>query len=138
MTARGRIRLVNVEFMPKQLEPDTLYFSEAYSTAAHLCACGCGSKIRTPLGPTEWTVHEARNGPTLRPSVGNWQLPCRSHYFITAGDVVWADPWTTDEIAEGRHREESRRAAYYESREPQVHILFARLRQRIAKWWAGS
>jgi hypothetical protein len=137
MTARSRIRLVHVEFMPKVLESDTLYVSEAYSTAAHLCACGCGSKIRTPLGPTEWTVQVTRNGPTLRPSVGNWQHACRSHYLITDGDVVWADSWTADEIMEGRHREESRRQAYYESRVPPVRGPLALLCQRIVKWWIG-
>ena len=27
---------------------------------------------------------------SLRPSIGNWQLPCRSHYFIVRNRVVWA------------------------------------------------
>lgn len=47
------IRLERVHFMPTALEPRVLYVSEEFGAAAHLCACGCGSKIRTPLGPTE-------------------------------------------------------------------------------------
>jgi Family of unknown function (DUF6527) len=49
-------------YMPKQLEPGILYVSEKYGTAAHHCAYGCGAKIRTPLGPTEWSVKEAVSG----------------------------------------------------------------------------
>ena len=66
--------------MPKDLKPGVLYVSEQFGAAAHLCACGCGSKIRTPIGPTEWSVEETDVGPTLHPSVGNWQQACQSHY----------------------------------------------------------
>ncbi len=100
--------------MPKELEAGVLYISEEFETAAHLCACGCGSKIRTPLGPTEWEVVEGRQGPTLYPSVGNWQQECQSHYWIEDGKVRWAPKWTREEILEGRNREEERRRAYYE------------------------
>lgn len=46
-----RFRLERVGYMPKQLEPAVLYISQEFETAAHLCACGCGVKVRTPLGP---------------------------------------------------------------------------------------
>ena len=74
-----KIRLQRVDYMPKELEPGVLYVSEEFDAAAHLCPCGCGSKIRTPLGPTDWALEENDNGPTLHPSIGNWQLPCQSH-----------------------------------------------------------
>jgi hypothetical protein len=102
--------------MPAQLEPGVLYVSEEYGTAAHLCPCGCGSKVRTPLAPTEWSVEETSAGPSLEPSVGNWQKPCRSHYWIRGGDVVWAPQWSTEEILAGRRDEEARRLAYFTSR----------------------
>lgn len=108
-----RIKLQRVHFMPKELEPGVLYVSEEFGAVAHLCACGCGSKIRTPLGPTEWAFQDSIEGPTLRPSIGNWQLPCRSHYWILRGKVVWAVAWTPEKIAEGRRREEARRRAHY-------------------------
>ena len=51
-----KIELQRVHYMPKELKPGVLYVSEEFGAAAHLCACGCGAKIRTPLGPTEWTL----------------------------------------------------------------------------------
>jgi Family of unknown function (DUF6527) len=110
-----KIELQRVHYMPKELQPGVLYVSEEFGTAAHLCACGCGSKIRTPLGPTEWTFEETVNGPTLRPSIGNWQLPCQSHYWIIGGEVIWAPKWKPEEIAAGRRTEEERRRAYYDA-----------------------
>lgn len=108
-----RINIRRVEFMPKVLEPGVLYVSEKYRTAAHLCACGCGEKIRTPLGPTEWSVSEGRHGPSLWPSVGSWQLECRSHYVIRDGAVHWADQWTDAQVRAGQQREHREREVYY-------------------------
>lgn len=112
-----RFRLESVRYIPAQLEPGVLYVSREFEIAVHLCACGCGTKIRTPLGATEWSVKKTKNGPILDPSVGNWQEPCRSHYWIHRGKVKWADGWSQEQIAAGRRREEQRRAAYLETRE---------------------
>ena len=103
-----KIELQRVHYMPKELKPGVLYVSEEFGAAAHLCACGCGSKIRTPLGPTEWALEETDSGPTLRPSVGNWQQACQSHYWIYRGEIVWSVKWTPEQIAAGRR---SRRRA---------------------------
>lgn len=104
--------------MPRTLEPGILYVSEEYGTAAHLCPCGCGSKVRTPLGPTDWVLEETEKGPTLYPSIGNWQLPCKSHYLIIEGRVVWSIKWTTKQIAIGRRKEEEQSRKYYEKFNP--------------------
>ena len=72
------VTLERVKYLPRELLPGTLYVSKEFAVAGHLCACGCGSKVITPLGPAEWTFSERKGRPTLRPSVGNWQLPCRS------------------------------------------------------------
>jgi hypothetical protein len=109
------IKLQRVEFMPKQLEPGILYVSEKFETAAHLCACGCGAKIRTPIGPTEWAVTETPSGPSMWPSVGNWQQACQSHYVIQGGKIVWAPKWTPEQIAAGRLHEQERRTAHYDA-----------------------
>ncbi len=109
------IQIRRVEGMPKQLEPGILYVSDEFETAAHLCACGCGAKIRTPLGVTEWSVRETRLGPSMWPSVGNWQQPCQSHYVIDEGRIIWCDKWSPEQIAAGRHREQVRRDAYYDA-----------------------
>ena len=102
--------------MPKQMEPGILYVAEQFGAAAHLCACGCGEKIRTPLGPTEWSLDGMRDDrPSLWPSVGNWQKACQSHYWIQRGVVIWDRKWTPKEIAAGRRREEERRQSYYDA-----------------------
>jgi hypothetical protein len=106
------LRLQEVEFMPAQLEPGILYASQKYRTAAHLCACGCCEKVRTQLGPLGWRLTKGRSGPTLYPSIGNWQKPCRSHYYIRNGRVLWQGDWTDEEVLEGRRAEEMRRDGY--------------------------
>jgi hypothetical protein len=108
-----RIDLQRVHYMPKDLQPGILYVSEQFYVAIHLCACGCGLKVKTPLGPTGWSVLETKRGVTLRPSVGNWQQPCRSHYLIADGEIVWAPAWSEEEVATGRRYEERRREAHY-------------------------
>lgn len=107
-----KIRLELVQYMPKVLDVGILYVSKEFGTAAHLCACGCGEKIRTPLGPAEWRVEETSAGPTLLPSVGNWQQPCQSHYIIWRGEIQWEGQWTDNQIAVGRLREQMRLRAY--------------------------
>ncbi len=109
-----KFELQRVHYMPKELKPGILYVSEEFGAAAHLCACGCGSKIRTPLGPTGWSVEETDSGPSLSPSVGNWQQACQSHYVIYRGEIRWADKWRPEQIAAGRLQEEERRRAYYD------------------------
>lgn len=108
-----KIELQRVHYMPKELKSGVLYVSEEFGVAAHLCASGCGSKVVTPLDSTEWSLEVKDNKPTLYPSIGNWQLPCQSHYWITEGEIIWADKWTPEQIAAGRLAEEERRKAHF-------------------------
>ncbi len=103
--------------MPKVLAPNVLYVSKEYSVAGHLCACGCGNKVVVPLGPAEWAFSEHKGLPTLWPSIGNWQLACRSHYLITDGQIQWSHKWSDKQIAAGRSAEEQKRQSYYASLE---------------------
>jgi hypothetical protein len=121
-----KFELQRVHYMPKELKPGVLYISEAFDIAIHLCPCGCGAKVKTPVGPTEWSVEETRSGPSLRPSVGNWQQPCQSHYWITRGEVIWAPKWTPEQIAAGRRHEEQRRSAHYQALDSQRGGLLRR------------
>lgn len=132
-----RIELEHVYYMPKELKPGVLYVSEEFGAAAHLCACGCGSKIRTPLGPTEWAFEETDRGPTLRPSVGNWQQACQSHYWIYRGEIKWADKWTPEQIAAGRRLEEERRCAYYDALNQQRGGLLQRFWCWVKSFFKG-
>ena len=64
-----------------------------------------------PLGPAEWSFLDSPNGPSLAPSIGNWQFPCRSHYWIQGGQVVWSAAWTPTQVQAGHRAEEERRRA---------------------------
>jgi len=110
------MKLVRVQNMPKDLVPGVLYYSEMYCTAAHLCACGCGAKIRTPIDINEWSLSDTSQGPTLNPSIGNWQQKCRSHYFIRKGKIIWCGSWTDEQILRGREKEQQARMEYYEEK----------------------
>jgi Family of unknown function (DUF6527) len=113
VTERFEVR--KVQYMPTDLEPGILYVAEEFGAAAHLCACGCGVIVRTPLDDTEWSLEETEEGPSLYPSIGNWQEPCQSHYWIERGNVKWAPKWTSGQIEAGRSREQERRDKYYEA-----------------------
>lgn len=128
-----RMRREDVRSMPPSLEPGVLYVSREFETAAHLCACGCGRKVRTPLGPTEWEISVGANGPSVWPSIGNWQFPCRSHYVISDGAIEWAPAWTPAQIARGRNREAARRSRHFQRREKRLWWvrLFAWIRERM-------
>jgi len=102
----SRIVPTFVETFPAQLQQGVLYVSATYSTAAHLCCCGCGEEAVTPLSPAQWVLtFDGRV--SLRPSIGNWTLPCRSHYVIEGGHVRWARASSDTEIR--LNREDDRR-----------------------------
>lgn len=122
MMKTSRLILQRVHYMPKELEPGILYVSEEFDVAGHLCACGCGNKVMTPLGPTEWSFTDAPTGPSLRPSIGNWQLPCRSHYVLDGGRIKWSGAWSAEQVERGRRAEEERRREYYEFREEERRL----------------
>jgi hypothetical protein len=103
-----------VEYIPEQLLEGVLYISLPYATAAHKCACGCGHEVVTPLSPTDWSMIFDGEAISLAPSIGNWSFPCRSHYWIERGRVVWAPAWSSRQIADGRSRDARRKAANYD------------------------
>jgi hypothetical protein len=85
-----------VEFIPNQKENGVLYISKEYEVAVHLCACGCGEQVVTPLNlereSTGWNYEENDGKVTLSPSIGNFagQNPYHAHYFIIANRIVKA------------------------------------------------
>ncbi len=114
-----------VEEIPPRLEEGVLYVSMEYATFAHLCACGCGSETVTPLGRTEWRLTYDGEAVSLHPSVGNWSLPCRSHYIVRDGLVHWADSWTREEVEAGREADRRLKAETFaiEESAPEEPVL---------------
>ena len=94
-----------VEFIPERPEPGVLYISKRYSTALHLCVCGCGSEEVTPLNPAKWRIKEVADKVSLYPSVGNWSLPCQSHYWIQENSIHWAEAMSPELIAMVKERD---------------------------------
>jgi hypothetical protein len=90
------------EFIPDELERGTVYISIRFATASHLCVCGCGNKVVTPIRPTDWTLLFDGKTVSLEPSIGNWSFPCHSHYYIRKNRVKWAPQWSRERIEQGR------------------------------------
>jgi hypothetical protein len=111
-----------IELLPSTLETETLYVSLKHKNMIHLCFCGCGRKVITPLSPTGWALTFNGRELSVFPSIGNWNLPCRSHYWIRRSRVQWAEQWSAERIAAGYARDRTDKDRYY-SREEQPHVL---------------
>lgn len=94
-----------VELMPGQIQDGVLYVSEKYGTVIHKCCCGCGQKVVTPLSPAKWQLRRFGVTVTLHPSIGNWNFPCQSHYWIRRNRVEWADSMTEQQIHRVQERD---------------------------------
>lgn len=110
------IRPEFVEFIPQALAPGVLYISERYRTASHLCACGCGAKVVTPLSPADWQLTRRHDHVSLYPSIGNWNYACRSHYWIRDNKVIWSGQMTETRIARVQERDRVDKARHVEHR----------------------
>lgn len=119
----SRLSRLDPEFVveiPRELAPAKLYISIAYATATHLCCCGCGNEVVTPLHPTRWRLTFDGESVSLNPSVGSWSLPCQSHYFIKNNHVRWAAHWSRDEIYAARARDQLATGDYFSRGEDHV------------------
>ena len=119
-----------VDLIPADPESGVLYISKKYNTAVHMCCCGCGNKVVTPLKPGQWSLTVANNEKvSLSPSIGNWNFTCQSHYWIKSNKVDWSSGFTKEQIEAVRRRD---RQALKEEHERNVPTLW----QRIKRWLA--
>ena len=143
MTRQQTLRPEFVEFVPEQLEPGILYISMRYKSVAHLCCCGCGHKVVTPLSPTGWRVTYNGKAISLSPSVGNWKLKCQSHYWIEDNQIEWAEGWTQSQIERGYARDQQAKVAYFQKHQSETDIKAEPppapqaegVRKRLQRWW---
>lgn len=91
-----------VESVPEEMENGVLYVALNYASIMHLCACGCGREVVTPLSPKDWNLTFDGKTISLNPSIGSWSLPCRSHYSIRKGHVKWVDDWSDSKVTKAR------------------------------------
>ncbi|XQA61836.1 DUF6527 family protein [Xanthomonas sacchari] len=104
-----------VESFPRPLDEGVLYVSTRFPCTAHACACGCGKEVISNLSPTDWKLIYDGVGVSLSPSIGNWQFPCRSHYWISEGQVVWSYDMSEEQIQAGRDRDRRAKQRFYGS-----------------------
>lgn len=114
MSTYRRLDLEFVDAFPKQRKEWTLYVSIPFATAMHLCCCGCGNEVVTPLSPTDWKMTFDGVSIWLHPSIGNWDFPCRSHYWIRKSGIEWASDWTQDKVERGRAAERAESDEYFQ------------------------
>jgi hypothetical protein len=135
-----------VEIIPESIEPGVLYVSMSLASAIHLCACGCGQEVITPLSPTDWKLYFDGVNVSLEPSIGNWGFPCRSHYWLRGGKVRWSESMSVSEVEGGRVRDQQLKSDYYESNRATLERLPKVVNQEesspprqawLARFWAA-
>ncbi|MES0039793.1 DUF6527 family protein [Mesorhizobium sp. M0046] len=99
-----------VDRIPTDMREDVVYHTEEFELAGLLCACGCGHRI-TLLVPDSHKVWDEGGFATIRPSVGVFDAPCKSHYVISAGDVQWLPAFTAAQAARIMHSQIARHVA---------------------------
>lgn len=141
-----RVRYLEPEFVesfPTPLEQGVLYVSIEFTTCAHLCACGCGEEVITPLSPAQWSLTYNGHDVSLHPSVGNWSLSCKSHYVIDHGSIRWSHQFTKGQIAANRardrralegHASNSQGVAEDSDQTAGAVTGWTRLRTRFSRW----
>lgn len=105
-----------VEYVPDDLKGGVIYVCIPFATVVHKCACGCGREVVTPLSPTDWELIFDGQTISLDPSIGNWNYPCQSHYWIRRDKVIWDRKWSRREIDAGRADDRDQKVIYSDKR----------------------
>lgn len=129
-----------VDLAPRPLAPGVLYISHKYRVALHLCCCGCGEKVVTPLSEAEWQLQLRDGKASLHPSVGNGTA-CRSHYWIEQNRVVWVPPMTNQQIIRTRRNDRASLEAMYAARQharrPRWAVRVVAVLESVRDWLRG-
>jgi hypothetical protein len=91
MKKNDNYKIQFVGYMPDEFRQGILYVSMRGKIVIHLCACGCGEKVVTPISPNDWKLTFDGETISLCPSIGNWDFPCKSHYWIRNNRSVFVD-----------------------------------------------
>ncbi len=134
-----------VEYIPEQIEEGIIYVSLEYGTVVHKCCCGCGKKVFTPLSPTDWKLIFDGESISLYPSIGSWNLECKSHYWIRNNMIEWSTQWSEKEIKTGRHQEALETKKHYKNKKRSSkdnpssiseNSKKDNLSSKLKKWWS--
>lgn len=94
-----------VDSFPRPMSEGTLYVSLVFNSCGHLCCCGCKREVITPLSPAQWSITYDGQDVSLSPSIGSWEIGCKSHYWIKNGRVQWSRQFTQVEIRSNQARD---------------------------------
>lgn len=119
-----KLRPEFVKHVPEKISEGVLYISEEFATAGHLCCCGCGEEIFTPLNKAQWRLVKSESTDTvsLFPSIGNWKYPCKSHYWIENNIVKDAGPMSDQIIKKVMKRDRREKDRYIKEHNQKVHV----------------
>jgi hypothetical protein len=137
VTRRYNLTHEFVEYIPDNISEGVVYISMEYGAVVHKCCCGCGNKVFTPLSPTDWHLTYDGVSVSLSPSVGNGNLPCRSHYWIRPSRVEWLPPITDEETRASRRIDAVRKARHDQLANTEVTqpaLLPTTSKWRVVRW----
>lgn len=97
-----------VHRVPEELDSGKLYVCFDCNVVIHLCACGCGEKVVLPIDPQFWSVTYNGETASLYPSIGNFQFPCKSHYWIKNNRVIWV-PEEKEKVPHSKKRKRKKK-----------------------------
>lgn len=117
-------RIEEVERIPTDLEDGVVYLSEEYEIAALKCACGCGHTITLLVGDGH-QVDNLDGVPDISPSIGAWDAPCKSHFCVKKGEIVWAGTMSGEAIRVSMERQLERHVQM--TRQPWYRRFWKRL-----------
>lgn len=137
-----KLRPEFVQHVPDKLAEGVLYISEEFATAGHLCCCGCGEEIFTPLNQAQWRLikNERTGTVSLYPSIGNWKYPCQSHYWIDKNMVRDAGPMSDRLIKKviNRDRRDKDRYIKEHNQEARHHEETPGYLSRLVRWFLNK
>ena len=119
---------VYADVIPDNIEPGLIYISRRFLTAIHLCACGCGKEVVTPLSKGEWKLTNVKRLISLYPSIGNWDYPCQSHYWVMQNRIVWDGKISREYIEHARENHNSKLAFLYNSEQVADKSIFMKFK----------
>ncbi len=100
----SKFELQVVRRLPDILREGILYVCFECNVVVHLCACGCGEKVVLQIDPDFWRVWYDGETVSLSPSIGNFQYPCRSHYWIEQNRVKWVYDKPENSVKQPKHK----------------------------------
>lgn len=77
------LELIEVDYIPSEMEFGKFYYSKEFDFSNHLCVCGCGHKVPIPIKKGQWKIVN-KIPLSVTPSLQQ-TFECKTHYIISNG-----------------------------------------------------